>query len=690
MAVEKSRQPLAATEFTPLDPARRRRRFKVSPVYLALGLLIFLSVLLMWYLFTARAVIFRLDPANASIDVGGFAFSIGDNYLLLAGERSLTIEAEGYRPLTTTITVGAERTQEFSYALEPLPGRLDVRSELEGIEVLVDGAPAGTAPGIIEEVPRGSRVITFRKHRYFPLEQTIEVEGLGRIQPVEVQLQPAWGTMRFTSTPSGADVHIDGQLVGQTPLDTEVLETGSALRIAATGYRDYEKTVTVKAGTTGEYPIVELMVADGKLAISSAPAGANVSIDGEFRGVTPLSTDVVALREHRVELFLEGYRKASRDARVDPEETTTLDVRLEAILGRIELTIAPADAEVLVNGAPRGRGTQVLELIARDHVVTVRKPGYTTQELKVTPRPDIQQALNITLLSEQQSYWASRPPRIQSPVGSELKLFRPEATFTMGAPRREPGRRANEVERRVRLTRPFYIGTREISNGEFRRWRADHSSGAVQGRTLDMEDQPVAQVSWQDAALFCNWLSRQESLPVFYREEQGQVVGFDAGSHGYRLPTEAEWEFVARVREGGETLMFPWATDLYPPAQAVENYADKSAAALIGFTLTTYDDGFPASAQAGRFPANHNGLYDMGGNVSEWAHDYYEIRPAAGEPELDPVGPELGDRHAVRGAAWSLASRSELRLSYREPGADRKMDVGFRIARYVDRPGGER
>lgn len=687
MADDSRNQPLAATEFTPLDPVRAGRRLALPPLYLGLGALVLMAAALLLYLFAARAVIFRLDPPHAAIDASGLAFHIGDNFLLLPGERRVRVTAEGYVPLEKDITVSAERTQEFALALEPLPGRLDVRSELDGIEVLVDGRPAGTAPGVIEDVARGSRVVTFRKHRYFPLERAVEVEGLGTTQQLEVELHPAWGTMNFSSEPPGAELYLDGELIGKTPLSTEVLETGSALRVTANGFKPWEKTVTVKAGTTAEHPLIELIVADGTLAISSSPGGANVSVDGEFRGVTPLNTPIAPLRTHRVELFLEGHRKAVREARVEPEGRTALDVRLEPIIGRIELTITPADAEVLIDGNPKGRGSQVLELIAREHALTVRKPGYTAQELKITPRPDIAQALSISLLSAEQSYWATRPPRIQSPAGSELLIFRPEVTFTLGAPRREPGRRANEVERQVRLTRPFYAGTREISNAEFRRWKTEHSSGAIQGRTLDMDNQPAVQVSWQQAALYCNWLSRQEGLPVFYREEQGQVAGFDAQSHGYRLPTEAEWAWLARIRTDGGKLMFPWGSELYPPPQVVENYADQSAAALLGFTLSGYDDGYPVSAPVGRFQPNHHGLYDMGGNVAEWAHDYYEVRPSTGAPELDPLGPELGDRHVVRGAAWTRASRSELRLSYRDSGAEGAMDIGFRIARYVDRPG---
>ena len=200
-----------------------------------------------------------------------------------------------------------------------------------------------------------------------------------------------------------------------------------------------------------------------------------------------------------------------------------------------------------------------------------------------------------------------------------------------------------------------------------------------------MDDQPVVKVSWNDAALFCNWLSRQDGLPPFYTESGGRVTGWDTDSHGYRLPTEAEWAFVARVDDGGKARMYPWDGAVYPPPGVTANYADQQAADLVTFVLSNYDDGFPVTAPVGSFEPNHNGLYDLDGNASEWVNDYFEIRPVRGEPLLDPAGPEAGDRHAIRGASWSRASRSELRLAYRNTGNDGNLETGFRIARYVDK-----
>lgn len=687
MVDETKSRPLAATEFTPLDSRGAKRKLRVSPLYVSLGVVFVAAAVVFVYLFAARAVIFRLDPADASISVGGLSFHIGSNFLLLPGQREISAVADGYHPLQTTVEVTSERTQEVKLALEPLPGNLRVNAELDEIEVLIDGEPIGVGPGLIEDIPRGFYVVEFRKYRYFPERQEIEIEGLGRTQSVEVALEPAWGQMEITSVPDGAEVLVDGELVGETPITTEVLETGTRLSVVKRGYKTWEREVSVEAGTTATHPPIELVVADGTVEVHSSPAGANVSVGGEFRGSTPLSIELSPLQAHRLELFLEGYRTATRTVQTEPEGFSRLDLALEPIIGHIELSVSPADAEVLVDGRSVGTGSRTLSLTAREHELTIRKPGFEAESRSITPRPGHAQSLEIGLLTIEQAYWATRPPRINSAVGSELKLFRPADTFTMGAPRREPGRRANESERRVRLERPFYIGTHEVTNTQFRQFRGEHSSSAVRGQTLDMDTQPVVNITWQEAAQFCNWLSRRDNLPPFYIEEGGRVTGWNPDSHGYRLPTEAEWAFAARVAESRGVLMFPWGSEVYPPPEVVENYADQNAATIVTFVLSNYDDGFPVSAPVGSFEPNHNGIYDMSGNASEWVNDYYEIRVVGDEPMVDPLGPPASDRHVIRGASWAKGSRSELRLAYRDAGRDRTYETGFRIARYVDRPG---
>jgi len=272
---------------------------------------------------------------------------------------------------------------------------------------------------------------------------------------------------------------------------------------------------------------------------------------------------------------------------------------------------------------------------------------------------------------------------IKTGAGQRLKLFRPNDQFFMGASRREAGRRANEVLTEVKLTRAFYLGLTEVTNQQYRRYAQQHSSGHVQGNGLNGDTQPVVNLSWQEAALYCNWLSEQDGLPLAYQVEDGKVVGINSRATGYRLPTEAEWAWAARKTDRG-MLKYPWGEAL-PPTANSGNYADRSAAFLIGRIVAEYDDRYAVTAPVGSFAANHHGLYEMGGNVAEWVQDYYATRASVSNSvRVDPVGPESGKYHVIRGASWAHGSITELRLSFRDYGDQGRNDVGFRVVRYVE------
>ncbi len=350
------------------------------------------------------------------------------------------------------------------------------------------------------------------------------------------------------------------------------------------------------------------------------------------------------------------------------------------------LRVVPADAELLVNGKPVGRGSQTLSLPAVMHRIEVRLEGYESITRSVTPRAGLEQLVEVQLLTPEAARKARLKPSIITALGQTLILMNPldspRNEFSMGASRRDPGRRANEVMHPVRLERPFYIQTQEVTNAQFRQFQASHNSGQIEGNSLNREQQPVAQISWQQAASFCNWLSRREGLTPFYKEQQGIIIGFDPDALGYRLPTEAEWAWVARVN--GEALKrFSWGED-FPPKAVAENIADNSSAYVTGRILNGYDDGYVVSAPVGSFSASERGIYDLGGNVSEWIHDVYTIPAASGVVTTDPLGAQRGDNYVIRGASWALGRLPELRLSYRDYGQAGRDDVGFRIARYAE------
>ena len=272
-------------------------------------------------------------------------------------------------------------------------------------------------------------------------------------------------------------------------------------------------------------------------------------------------------------------------------------------------------------------------------------------------------------------------PVITTATGQQLKLFYPGA-FTMGASRREAGRRPNENLRDIELERPFYISFREVRNTEYRQFDPEHSSGTVSGVTLNNEEQPVVQISWSQAARYCNWLSEQESLPLFYEIEGEDVVGFNSNTTGYRLPTEAEWAWTARTDGSGNQLKYSWGDELPPPENA-GNFADITAQNYLGEIMFNYNDNYFASAPVGSFTPNQYAIFDMAGNVSEWVHDFYGAVGSIGI-EIDPLGPELGQFHTIRGSSWAHGAVTEMRLSFRDFGEEPRDDVGFRVARYLE------
>ena len=114
------------------------------------------------------------------------------------------------------------------------------------------------------------------------------------------------------------------------------------------------------------------------------------------------------------------------------------------------------------------------------------------------------------------------------------------------------------VSRQVKLVRPFYLAAKEVSNAEYRKFKSTHSSGSAEGGSLNADDQPVVNVSWEDAARYCNWLSGREGLPTAYEEVNGRMQAVMPTTKGYRLPTEAEWAYVARKYTQKSEWRYPW------------------------------------------------------------------------------------------------------------------------------------
>ena len=677
---------LAATTFEPLSQATSEKR-RVSATQIAAGSAGLFVIALLFFLFTARSLTLNIvAEADPDFSLSGLNWSFGERILVRPGEYVLKVSAEGYHPYEQNITVSDADTQQLEIQLAPLPGTVTLTTQPAGAVITVDEAVLGPSPLTDRVFEAGRYAVSASLARYQRWQGELEVIGRNQSQTLDIMMVPDWAQVTFTTAPVSVTATVDGEVSEITERGVEVLSGERNLTLSAPGFMPATIPLTIVAGVDQDLGSITLTPADATLTLNSTPAGAGVSVDGTFAGLTPMVLPLSPGENHTISLSKAGYRGARLSLSLSRGETAERAVTLQPELGEVRFAIEPAEAEIVVDGKVMGTGSQVLSLPAVQQRVEVRLAGYAGFETQVLPKPGLAQQVSVTLLTEAAARKAAMTPTVTTGLGNTLVLIDPSVEtqnpFTMGASRRDPGRRANEVEHPVELRRAFYIASTETTNAQFRQYEASHDSGLIESYSLDRDQQPVAGISWQQAASFCNWLSRREGLPPFYRENQGIIIGFNPGSIGYRLPSEAEWAFAARV-EGDTLRRFAWGDD-FPPSAVVTNVADNTSALVTGRILNGYTDQFVVSAPAGSFPPNHRGLHDMGGNVAEWVHDGYQIPSANAELSIDPLGSQRGDNYTIRGGSWALSRLSELRLTFRDYGERGRDDLGFRIARYAE------
>ena len=660
-----------------------------------------------FYFFTAKAVkIDVFDDLNGEIiaqdsdikiDGGLFpSFKIGGRYLLRSGEYEISIQNEGYVSMNNeTLIIDENESQDRMFDLSRLPGKI-VFTTNPGVDfdLYVDDSEVSKATPETS-ISAGNRKIELRFDRYFPIEKEIFVNGKGEIQEYSFDLDPSWADVSISTEPVDVSIFNGNERLGNTPSTIQLIQGKNTLSLRKSGYKDYEIQLDIVAQDSVSLESLILSRLDVPLEIMSEPEGASININDEYRGLTPMEIMLEPLVEHKILISKPGYKDINNQLRLDTIESLSskgknsevLDYFLEEILGQVSF-VGTDGAKVYRSDDLIGVIPFDIEMISEEQILKVKKDGLVTQEIKMTPNPNYPQKIEVKLLNEEQTVLAAIPKTLKTSQSQEMKLILP-GSFVMGTPRRSQGRLSNENERLVEITKPFYIGTKEVTNNEFRAFKPKHTSGAEMFRELSNGMHPTVMVTWSDAAAYCNWLSEKESLVPAYENIDGQYKLKQPITNGYRLPTEAEWEWVSRYNGGAGEQRYPWG-DSMPPIEESGNYADESTESLLTNVLKDYWDGYPVTAPSGRFYPNKIGIYDLGGNVAEWVSDYYAVPTRQLRlVEKDPSGPADGTARVIKGSSWRDSSLTKLRFAYRDYGTQGRLDVGFRIARYTDLENGK-
>lgn len=663
--------------------ARESHRSPLKTIVAAgLGILIVLSYLL----FSSASIQFDVSPTepdDISISGGWFRLPIGDRVLLRKGEHIVTVRKQGYYDVNQNFVVGDEASKTIEIRLRRLPGRLSVLTEppVEAV-VSIDNSTVGKTPYGPVELQPGEHSVSVRADRYLPFGDVVSVAGLGQHEAMYVQLVRRWSNVEIRSEPPGASIYSGDERVGTTPATVELIEGTHQISVVREGFKAWDGTLLAVPNVDQVVPLIRLEPANAKLLVNSIPRAANVTVDGRYRGQSPITLALSPDVDYEIGLSKAGYGATTRKVRLRAAASDSIMVDLSARTGSLTVNVEPADATVYVDGRARGDGSVTLQLSSAPHRIEVRRSGYQSWSRTITPRPGYPQTVSARLRSLAAIEQEKVQVTVQTADNQTMRRVEP-GTFTLGTSRSEQGRRANEVIVPVTLTRPYLIGVHEVTNAEFARFRVGHDSGSDIHPSMAGGSNPVANVTWADAVAYCNWLSAREGLKPAYEEKFGEWNLIRPLTDGYRLPTEAEWAWAVRYEGSAGARKFSWGTDM-PPKRDSGNFADKAALGLVPTIIPRYDDGFASTAPVGKFVPNAIGLHDGAGNVAEWVNDFYSVpTPGITKPVVDPLGPATGNSHVIRGSSWRHAGILELRLGYRDYGNTARPDVGFRIARSV-------
>lgn len=510
-------------------------------------------------------------------------------------------------------------------------GSATIETDPPGAMIALLDGQIHPSPWQFTRLPIGEHSAHVMLPSYEPTDISFVVEADNHIAVPPVKLQRSRGSAKVHCVQTGALFELfdaEGQMITKGALPCEMPNLLTATYTLVAKYDGREKRVPFEISRREVTP-VDVEFASGKLAISSAPNGAQVVIDGKPAGATPLELTIPDGR-HEVSLKYRSWPEVARSVTVNPHEPTKLD--FEFPMGSVKIASAPGGAMVVSQGREIGRVPVLLENLEPGPVhYEVRLPGYQPYVLDGEVKPGEQTLLGARLTRR------AGPMRGQPWENSLGMKFVPVGEVLMGI---------------------WLVRVRD-----FAAFCKETGRNAPQPDFSQDEFHPVVLVNADDSRAFCDWLTQKELSAE--QLAQGQ---------SYRLPRDKEWSAAAGLPDEGRSTPeerdgklreFAWGKH-WPPPEHAGNYADASLRRSGQASIAGYHDGFAQTSPVGSFAANALGLHDMSGNVWQWVAEPYNPTSRWG---------------VMRGGSWATEKQAELSLSYRnvvDP-TGREVIYGFRV-----------
>lgn len=560
-------------------------------------------------------VVFNVTPADALVEFNGEMLFVADGMaqkLARFGTYTYKVIAKDYHPAEGRITVDdVNQKKVVNVSLKPAFGWIDISgSSVDGAIVYIDDKMVGKAPLKSDKVASGVHNVKIVREMYRNYESSVTVTD-GAVAELRPVLAADFETVTLT-TDADSEIWINEQQRG-TGSWTGDLGTGSYIvECRKPNHRTTSETITVSPGmSVTKISLKSPQPIYGVLSIMSAPGNAEVWLDGENIGLTPIYLPQILIGSHTLKLTKSGCADWTGNVNVAEGQIAEINATLQSG-APVTFTSNVASAQLYLDGVLLGPANGTYDVAFGAHTIVCKASGKKDLTKSITiSQTDINRTVECRFGAARETIKVK---------GVSFDMIKVEGgTFTMGATS-EQGNDAYDNEKpahQVTLS-DYYIGETEVTQAL---WQAvmGNNPSSVKGNS-----NPVESVTWNDCQEFIRKLN--------------SLTG-----RTFRLPTEAEWEFAARGGNESKGYKYSGSNSIDNVAWYAGNYSYKTHAVKT------------------KSP-NELGIYDMSGNVYEWCQDWYGSYSS--NAQTNPKGPLSYSYRVLRGGGWYNDER-RCRVSYR-------------------------